>query len=1472
MNTFKKRILTVLLLGAMLIIALSLTVLPVTAANSTTTYDITGKTIAEIEERINYHLAYIHGQDDGTGALTVVGTFTNNSGYSASITVTQLHEGITLKWGATLTECGITINGPDHTGTGSTGGTFEMIAGGSVYGRVTSIRNNVDDVLVKVTAGSLTGVSNRAIVSYGNVTINGGTVSSICDHNYTPLPPTDSAVVVLTSTAKFNRTENNKTTLTLNDGTVTTEASELAAIWLQANTVMKMSGGYVENTGNEDYAGEAIEIGESSALTMYDGEIKNGIQVRTLGDCTIRGGKVSSNNLSAINSAGNDTRINVYGSGEVINNTDYAIFVDAGVAPETYAGCRINIANNAVIESKTKNGVGAITGAFHKLTMTGGTIKSTGKAIYGTTGENNVEITGGEIISTYAKDSTIMAGVVSIIDGSITSASTDTLGAVFAEGKLTMSGGTVTSVGPALGTSAFDITVSGGVVFSSNSETALTINTAGYGEIKFPTYGTGVVIACKAPSRTHAADSSTYLTVAPSTATAVWATSEDLHGISYANGANTGFLPIDNVTVIEAVQTIDITDMEPSAITAMAAAGLSTFPDVTVTGELTAVTETILLEVPSTKTLNWYATVTADSTLEGSLVKVKGNNYGWGSFNMVEGLIKNEYGNGLEYDPVVTVIIGGGVISVTDGKAVYGSASTYNTISLGTLTVQNATIEATADGGIAIEVVENANVFLRAGSNIKVVSGTAVKTQGYVEVLNTAVFSKAASPGTVVRSSTSSGSPNTGIVLAWTGEDGAIYEINSKTDLLFSPVNGNSNAYWTTQDGKHGIYYNNGSFTGFIEVEGLANLTAPDVIDITGMTAQEIRADFVKKRSTYETITLIGENHNIDATIEFPFQSVCKTVIIDADISAAADYQGNLLYTYNPSMDNKIIVNGTLRTNTGLILNDGSRGTTLEVNGLLYGHATNFSNMIRNLSSNSFSDTGAVVMFSKPVADGYDSTATYEYNIGDTTDIVVLAADTVTAVWANKQGISGISYTKNETTGFIPVPGTRVIRPEAEFVSLIANGESTTADTTALTLTFDKDIPGLTADDITLTGANIGTLTKESETGVYTLTITGITENGAAVTVTVEKEPYDFTPASREVTVHKALDAEISPATALYTQGLSGGINFTLTPYGYTLTAITGNSIGLTAGTDYTVSTNNPNVYTINTSYLDSIGEDRVIIAFIMSGGENPTAAITIEEAPVQFVPVTGITGVPYMAEINEALTISAAVSPVTATNQTITWILSAGETGATFIDNQFLATTPGTATLTATIENGLGDGIDYTEVFTITVLEPEAPPPLPPVEVETITISGDNEAEVGETITLSAEILPVEAVNKNLTWTSSDTSIAVVDSTGTVTGRNAGTVTITAASVNGITGTIEITIKPQYVAPPFFWGDANGDGDISNMDVTLLKQSLAGWPVTIYEGADANGDGELSNMDVTLLKQFLAGWPVKLGPVPATA
>ena len=97
-----------------------------------------------------------------------------------------------------------------------------------------------------------------------------------------------------------------------------------------------------------------------------------------------------------------------------------------------------------------------------------------------------------------------------------------------------------------------------------------------------------------------------------------------------------------------------------------------------------------------------------------------------------------------------------------------------------------------------------------------------------------------------------------------------------------------------------------------------------------------------------------------------------------------------------------------------------------------------------------------------------------------------------------------------------------------------------------------------------------------------------------------------------------------------------------------------------------------------------------------------------------------------------------------------------------------------GSATITATAQTESGT---TTATTTITVT---------PIAVTSVSLSSNSETiKVGKTVTLVPTISPSNATNKNVTWTSSDTSVATVSS-GTVTGVAAGTATITVTTVSG--------------------------------------------------------------------------------------
>lgn len=70
----------------------------------------------------------------------------------------------------------------------------------------------------------------------------------------------------------------------------------------------------------------------------------------------------------------------------------------------------------------------------------------------------------------------------------------------------------------------------------------------------------------------------------------------------------------------------------------------------------------------------------------------------------------------------------------------------------------------------------------------------------------------------------------------------------------------------------------------------------------------------------------------------------------------------------------------------------------------------------------------------------------------------------------------------------------------------------------------------------------------------------------------------------------------------------------------------------------------------------------------------------------------------------------------------------------------------------------------------------------------------------VGKSFALETVVLPADAENKTIVYSSSDETVATVDASGVVTGVGNGTAYITAKSANGITGECEVTVANAWV------------------------------------------------------------------------
>jgi uncharacterized protein YjdB len=95
----------------------------------------------------------------------------------------------------------------------------------------------------------------------------------------------------------------------------------------------------------------------------------------------------------------------------------------------------------------------------------------------------------------------------------------------------------------------------------------------------------------------------------------------------------------------------------------------------------------------------------------------------------------------------------------------------------------------------------------------------------------------------------------------------------------------------------------------------------------------------------------------------------------------------------------------------------------------------------------------------------------------------------------------------------------------------------------------------------------------------------------------------------------------------------------------------------------------------------------------------------------------------------------------------------------------------------TATITVKTTDGSNITKKCKVTVASP----------VTGVKLS-KSEASVaaGKMVALKATVNPSTAADKNVTWSSSDKTVAAVSSTGVVTGKKAGSAVITATTKEG--------------------------------------------------------------------------------------
>lgn len=273
-----------------------------------------------------------------------------------------------------------------------------------------------------------------------------------------------------------------------------------------------------------------------------------------------------------------------------------------------------------------------------------------------------------------------------------------------------------------------------------------------------------------------------------------------------------------------------------------------------------------------------------------------------------------------------------------------------------------------------------------------------------------------------------------------------------------------------------------------------------------------------------------------------------------------------------------------------------------------------------------------------------------------------------------------------------------------------------------------------------------------------------------------------------------------------------------------TATLNSGEKVTLTATIDPKNPTNKTLLWSSSNTAIATVDDNGVVTA--NANGTAGTAVIKVTNkngavsatctVTVNPVAVTGITSIITSTgstdvTIGNTIVLTANVAPANATNKAVTWtssdstvatVTSTGDTTA-----NVAALKLGTVTMTAATKDG-----NKVAAITLTVK---------PVIVSSVSLDKSSYTFVlGDAAQkLTATVSPANATDKNLTWTSSNTSVATVDPDGTVKAVGFGKATITVASVADPTKTATFDVTVNIINN----SDAYGDNTLPTIAFTVI-------------------------------------------------
>ena len=265
--------------------------------------------------------------------------------------------------------------------------------------------------------------------------------------------------------------------------------------------------------------------------------------------------------------------------------------------------------------------------------------------------------------------------------------------------------------------------------------------------------------------------------------------------------------------------------------------------------------------------------------------------------------------------------------------------------------------------------------------------------------------------------------------------------------------------------------------------------------------------------------------------------------------------------------------------------------------------------------------------------------------------------------------------------------------------------------------------------------------------------------------------------------------------------------------------------------------TSNESIATVEDGVVTLISDGTATITVTsQDGGFSDTCEVMTR------IPVTSVTLSSESETMihHDTLSLTATVLPEGASYPDVTWSTSDGTVATVSQSGLVTAVGVGGATITAT-----ADGVSKTCIITVD-----------PKHVTSVTISSESETMIHhDTLSLTATVLPEDASYPDVTWSTSDGTVATVTQSGLVTAIGVGDATIT-ATADGVSNTYEITVTPKSVTGVALTSseEAINQGDTTTLTAVLspadaTNQSV-NWSSNNEDVATVNASGVITAVE----------------------